>query len=287
MLKFKFADIVISVSSTNPKVVLESPPVYRQFITDGKADIVIIADFSDQLSYAEATPVFLSGGNWDLYKQNGKWVIPVCFPPGSTPKLVANFDLDYQRGELLLNRSKVMSPTYPLAYPLDEFLMINLLSRRQGIELHACAMVIDELGKGLLFTGISGAGKSTLTRLWQQHAGVTILSDDRVILRKKGREFWIYGTPWHGDALGASARTAPVDQIFILKQAKRNHIARLKPVDGAARMLARCFPTFWDPAGMASALELFDELSQSIPCYEFGFKPDQSAIDYIYQNVLI
>ena len=90
--------------------------------------------------------------------------------------------------------------------------------------MHACGVSLDVRNKGLLFAGMSGAGKSTLTRLWQKHAGLTILSDDRVILRNKAESYRIYGTPWHGDALGASARSVPLDRIFILKQASKNKL---------------------------------------------------------------
>ena len=37
---------------------------------------------------------------------------------------------------------------------------------------------------------------------------------------------------------------------------------------------------------MANSLRLFDELSQEIPCFEYGFLPDQSAIDYILEKVM-
>lgn len=285
-IKLKFADTVISVKSTNPAVRLEVPGVYRQFMTDGRADITILAGIADRLSYTTATPVFLSGGNWDLYQQNGKWLIPVCFPPGTDPLVVANFDLDFSSGELWINkRSMWRSQTYPLAYPLDELLMINFLALGRGVEFHACAVAVDDLEKGLIFIGVSGAGKSTLTRLWQKRTGVTVLSDDRVILRKKDGRYWVYGTPWHGDALGASSRAIEVDRIFILRHSLHNELTPLKPVDASAKLLVRCFPTFWNSGGMAFTLKFLDELSQSIPCHEFGFLPDQSAINFILQHV--
>ena len=39
--------------------------------------------------------------------------------------------------------------------------------------------------------------------------GVTILSDDRIAVRMKNGQPWLYGTPWHGDAGLASPASSP------------------------------------------------------------------------------
>ncbi len=198
------------------------------------------------------------------------------------PWVIAKFEEDYMKGELLLNKSEPRSlPIYPLSYPLDELLMVNILPRKEGVELHAFAVVQENQEQGLIFTGMSGAGKSTLTRLWQKRPGATILSDDRVILRKMAGGYKIYGTPWHGDAIGVSNKSASIDKIFILKQALHNGVTQLNPAVAAAKLMARCFPTFWDAEGMSATLKIITELSQTVPCYEFEFLPDQSAIDFI------
>ena len=74
--------------------------------------------------------------------------------------------------------------------------MILLLSLGKGILLHACG--IDDDGSGYLFLGNSTDGKSTMAKLWfENHAKV--LNDDRIVVKEKDGEFWMYGTPWHGD----------------------------------------------------------------------------------------
>jgi hypothetical protein len=107
------------------------------------------------------------------------------------------------------------------------------------------------------------------------------LSDDRVILHRQANGFNIYGTPWHGDARAAAQVSAPLEKIFILRHATKNYITPLSSADLATRLLVRAFPTFWDPAGMAFSLQLLDELSQTVPGYELGFLPDQSAVDFV------
>ena len=87
MITLKFAEIVISIFSASPQLELEVPHIYKQFLTDDHADIKITVDYADPPIFSYLAPVFRSGGNWDLYKQNGFWIIPISFPPGTKPKL--------------------------------------------------------------------------------------------------------------------------------------------------------------------------------------------------------
>ena len=97
---------------------------------------------------------------------------------------------------MYLNRDCIDdAAAYPLEYPLDELLIINLLAQGRGVEVHA-AGVIDPEGCGHLFLGQSGGGKTTISRLWQGVERAEILSDeDRIILRKEAGRIWMYGTP--------------------------------------------------------------------------------------------
>ncbi|OJX45992.1 MAG: hypothetical protein BGO78_03660 [Chloroflexi bacterium 44-23] len=286
MQNLKFADFAISIANGSSDFNVEIPTVYQQFFTKEAANIFLSVDWTDLSEFALPEPVFYSGGIWSLHKVADKWVIPVCFPLGSEPVKVGRFDEDFRRGELLINTHKQnLAPIFPLGYPLDEVLIINLLAKNGGIELHACAMKIEGLNIGLIFAGVSGAGKSTITRLWMNQPGVTILSDDRIIVRKKDDGYMIYGTPWHGDALGASSQSAKIDRIYILKQAPVNQISELKAIEAASKLFIRSFPTFWDRSGMQNSLKFLDELTSSVPCYQFEFLPDQSAIDFILQEL--
>src|SRR5205823_7896354 len=111
-------------------------------------------------------------------------------------------------------------PPQPLDYPLDELLMISLLARGRGVEVHGCG-VIDTNGVAYLFPGHSGAGKSTIARLWRDQ-GATILSDDRLILRLRDGRVWMYGTPWHGEEQFATAASAALSRIYFLQHAPFN-----------------------------------------------------------------
>jgi hypothetical protein len=166
-------------------------------------------------------------------------------------------------------------------HPVSEVLTVALLSRDRGVELHAVGLADN--GQGELFCGVSGAGKSTTARAWCSEPGVEILSDDRIIVRKQGDDFWIYGTPWHGEAGFASSRSAPVKRLFFLRQGSDNALKRVSTREAVARLMTCCFPTFWDPEGMAFTLSFLEEMANSLPCYELTFVNDRSVVDFVRQ----
>jgi hypothetical protein len=160
--------------------------------------------------------------------------------------------------------------------PTIELLLMHYLAQARGIILHACGIVIED--KGILFVGESGAGKSTLARLWDQENGVDILSDDRIIVRKQGREFRVYGTPWHGEAAFGSPREARLERIFFLSHGQENSTKEMTGLDPVTRLLTCSFPPLWDPQGMEFALEFFSQIAAHVPFQELSFKPEKSVL---------
>jgi len=112
------------------------------------------------LSAAEV--VFDSGVLWSAARRADRWALVLHDPvSGRKPFLVASISPTWQAGELVVRPDvfRRERETYnPLMYPLDEMLVIHLLSRGTGLLFHACGLDVD--GQGLLFVGVSGAGKS-------------------------------------------------------------------------------------------------------------------------------
>jgi hypothetical protein len=224
--------------------------------------------------------IFDSGQSWRLYSNEGHnilWVDTVF----AKPYLVGYFSLDYHSGEIYVSKSKDETGKYifPLSYPLGELLMTCLLGTGYGIMLHSCGVIAN--GNGIVFAGTSTAGKSTTARLWDRQVGVHVLNDDHTIIRKINGQFRVYGTPWHGEGGIALADDAPLKQIFILKHAPANQVLRLSRAQSAAALLVRTFAALWSAPAMAFTLQFLDELCQAVPCYELGFVPDQSAVEFV------
>jgi len=143
--------------------------------------------------------------------------------------------------------------------------------------VHACG--IDDGGRGYLFAGNSTHGKTTMARLWQDEA--LILNDDRIVLRRRGGRFWMYGMPWHGDYTGVSPQGVPLDKVFFLRHAEANEVHRREDVAACSMLLTRCFPPLWDAEGMRFTLDFCAQLVADVPCYELGFVPDKNVLDLV------
>ena len=282
-VRLELGGVVLSLVSSISDARLNLSAKYMPFISRAVPEVTLSVHHGSAPCLDPGDPLFDSGGIWTLDRVQGKLVIRLRNPGHDLYQLAA-LDLEsaLQFGDIYCTGEAWSRPDRRLSfleYPLGEVLIISLLAQRRGVLLHACG--VNDRGRGILFAGTSGAGKSTLATLWEGQAGVTLLSDDRVIVRKREGRFWAYGTPWHGDVPVASPEAVPLERIFIIQHADENRVVPLTPFDAASRLLVRSFPTFWDAEGMAFTLEFLGELSQAVPCYELGFVADESVLDFV------
>jgi hypothetical protein len=140
---------------------------------------------------------------------------------------------------------------------------------------------MDQFGQGRLFVGQSGAGKTTIARLLQQKEGITILSDDRIVLRQTGQTLWMYGTPWHGEAKLASPARAPLSQVYFLEKGSKNQLVPQKRADAIGRLFACSFLPFYSHEGLAFTLSFLEEVVKATPCPVLKFLPDRKVIEFL------
>lgn len=275
-LKISIGDIGISVTANN-RFKIDND--YSLFLSRSHPEVILRAHygFIPQIELAEK---IFDNQIWALHRSNEKFILCVHRPEPRSASItkLGVFQPNFESGDIYLGREASQTDS-PFSYPLDQILMINLLSQGKGLLVHSCG--IDNSGEGLLFAGSSGAGKSTLARLGINKKGVKVLSDDRVIVRQKDGKFWMYGTPWPGDAKVCSPEKAPLEKILFLKHAEKNIIKRIGPVDAASRLIVCSFLTYWDKKGMEFALKFCTDLVQKVPCYEIGFVPDESVLNLV------
>lgn len=287
-MSIDIAGITLTAAGAREDLNLELTPALRLFqVNEAQTDIRLRCHYSPAPAFSSAELVFASGGPWSLYRQDRQFIFHLEPDPPNRVAIVnqsfSNVEVYYYpQGDPPPEKSPLSSPG-PISFRpfygyLDELLMINFLARGRGVIFHACG-VVDE-GRGLMFVGVSGAGKSTFAELWRQRQ-VTLLSDDRIIVRRPEGQFKMYGTPWHGEARFASPESAPLERLYFIEHASRNYVRALSPADAAARMLVRCFPPFYDGEGMAFILEFVSQIAGETPCSELGFAPDASAIDFV------
>jgi hypothetical protein len=226
-------------------------------------------------------PVFDSGSVWSLFLNEDIYFLQNCqLTYESIPETLIRFAPDFRGGDAYLKNPVVDQSLWLdlFGYPLNQILMILLLSSRNGMVVHACG--INDSGRGYLFLGNSTSGKSTLAKIWHEK-GATVLNDDRIILREKDGAFRMYGTPWHGTFAETSLTELPVEKIFFLKHGTENLLFPKSGSEAVSMLLTRSFPPFWDQWGMEQVLGLLDRMAKALPCYELQFLPDERVLDLI------
>jgi hypothetical protein len=270
---------VLSFVPANHTVRLAIEKRYRSFVSDAAPGMMFRIHDGPAPHFDLGSPTFTTP-LWTLHRVQEQIIVSARVP-GTEARDLATLDLEAGQGDIY----RVDTP-WRRAYPqlvldtaLDAVLFMALLARGRGVLLHAAG--VGDIGRGVLFSGVSGAGKSTTARLWKSHSDAVLLSDDRIVVRQREGRFWAYGTPWHGDALAVSPATFPLERIFVIHHAPANGATRLRPAGAAQSLVARSFLPFWDAPGMAFTLAFLDELVQAVPCYDFGFVPDSSAVDFV------
>jgi hypothetical protein len=278
-IKFRVGEELVSIIGYPQDPGQKIPEAYLPFESQGKADLSI-RFLRGEPEIRDGQKLFESLHIWSLYSSNGTRIIKIYEEmPGLERILVLPSELNSADLYFPFSTDTAVDP---FSGPTLELLMINYLALGRGVILHGCG--IEKEGEGILFIGESGAGKSTMANLWNADEGIEILSDDRIIVRKSGGDFRIYGTPWHGEAQFVSPRGVNLKKMFFLRHAEQNEILALNGVESVQQLLKCSFPPFWDAKGMNFALDLFSELATAVPCYELDFKPDKSVIDFIYNH---
>ena len=275
-------------TSIHPSVRLALAPASRTFACAADAPDIAATVTAATLSAAPTGTrlLFDSGALWQLWEDGAGSVLRFVSPPfGATPYKTIRLDASGTRAEIAIHDGyprywRAGTPIDPFEYPLDELLITRWLSRGRGIELHACGIVAED-GRGYVFCGQSGAGKSTTARSWLGARPGTVLSDDRIVVRFEDGQYWMYGTPWHGEAELATAQRAPLTAVLLIRKAAAARLVPLAPSHAAARLLACAFFPFYDADAIGSGMECVSHLVQQIPCLELELARNPAFIELL------
>ncbi|MFQ5876152.1 MAG: hypothetical protein ACE5JH_00440 [Acidobacteriota bacterium] len=290
-LVLEVARIGLEIQATDADIRLVAEPAHLPFLAEapgGDCSTVILGPSSGRALYrVRGKTLFDTGSVWRLQEYGEHRLLTFRSPIfGRDPYLSVEFDRDYSHG---IGQTLIGGPhlghgeLHPFVYPFDEVVFLARLARNRGVLVHACGL--SDRGRGLLFLGTSGAGKTTTARLWKTRPGVTILSDDRIVIRAEGKGYRIYGTPWHGEDGWEAPGSAPLRAIFILDQAPRNRVQEIPPSAAVAQMMVRAFPAMWDQEGLEFAVRFLAHMAEALPVRRLQFLPEPSAVDCVLDAV--
>ncbi|MFZ2631261.1 MAG: hypothetical protein WA081_08655 [Desulfosalsimonadaceae bacterium] len=235
------------------------------------------------------TLLFRAGALWSIHRDNRFYRIVLHPPALRNPLWIARLDHSFSQGivycseHLKDNRNGNTVLLNPVSYPLDQILLMHFLAKAGGILIHATGWLYHN--SGWIFAGKSGAGKSTLSALIVRATGSRLLSDDRIIIRKTGHGFLMYGTPWPGEAGYALNQSAPLKGIFFLKKGNENNIRELTTSHAVAGLMPVVSIPWYDREKVDLMMAFCDEMMKSVPMYDLTFLPDESIIDVLVRFV--
>lgn len=176
-------------------------------------------------------------------------------------------------------------------YP-DEYLETLAVYRRLAeflvqadvLLMHGSVVAVD--GLAYLFTAKSGTGKSTHTKLWMQQFGsrAVMVNGDKPLLHVGSEGVTVYGTPWDGKEHLSANIACPLKAICILTRRAENHIERISKKE-VLPMLCQQIHRPADPAGLAKALALVNQLGSSVPLYRLGCNQEPEAALVAYNGM--
>ena len=155
---------------------------------------------------------------------------------------------------------------------------------KSGFFLHCSCLKYKE--EAIIFTAPSGTGKSTHTALWRRHFGdeVTMINDDKPLVREKDGRFIIYGTPWNGKHGIGENTCAPVRAIVFLSQAPENHAAPINPVEAITLLLQQTvLPS--DKVHLSKLLDMLGRMVETIPMIRLGCTISDEAVTTVYREI--
>lgn len=149
---------------------------------------------------------------------------------------------------------------------------------------HGSCVAVD--GEGYVFTAKSGTGKSTHTHLWRELLGnrVTMVNDDKPLIRITDEKAIVYGTPWDGKHHLSSKIAVPLKAVCILERSEENRIRTITPSEALPILLQQVYRPM-NAAAMARTLNLIDRLVESVRLYRLGCNMDISAAELSYNTM--
>ncbi len=170
------------------------------------------------------------------------------------------------------------------------FLSLFAMERHQidhdSMILHCCYIKWD--GKAILFSAPSGTGKSTQGGLWEQYRDAEVINGDKALIRKNEEGVWIAdGWPVCGTSGICNVEQVPIGAIVMLSQADENAVEKLGAMQAFTKVFSQVTVNRWNQAFTTRAMDLIEELVQSVPVYHLGCTISEDAVEKLEKAMAV
>jgi hypothetical protein len=249
-ITIEIGGVAIRVNATDASFLAMLENRYAGFVTLGRC-----AEFEFDIELAEP-----GSGDADLRVtwESGRWRV-------ERGDFAAEFNPQTRRGSIRQS---------PNPYSIDTVFRILhtlLLAQEGGFLLHAASAIRN--GKAFVFAGVSGAGKTTIASLAPPDA--TLLTDEISYIRKDGRRYVAFGTPFTGE-LGQLGQNvcAPIAALYLLEKEAQNHVAPVPSAEAIRALLSNVLFFTEDQRLVHSVFRSACEFVGQVPVYRLTFLPD-------------
>ena len=160
----------------------------------------------------------------------------------------------------------------------------NLAFQYDCIFMHCSAIAYHN--NGILFTAPSGTGKSTHSALWVKHFGkdVTVVNDDKPLLREQNGNIFVCGTPWDGKHHRSTNIMVPVKAVVVLSQGEENAIRPASRQEALYHLLNQTIRPD-NPEQMNTVLNIVEKMIKSIPVYHLTCNISDEAVMTVFDAI--
>ncbi len=293
LISLEIAAVCLNISCRDSVIIEDFDPAYQTFLkpeaNPAVADIDIDLELNTMPDTKGMMKIFDSEQSWSMFWEGNNYYMALNSPISEKPFWISKMNRDFTKitvycsSELIHTKEDHMVISNPVRYPLDQIILMYYLARRGGVLIHAAGIKMN--GNGYIFAGRSGAGKTTISRQFVAKGYSDMLSDDRVVVRKIGNLFRIYGTPWPGEGGIAINKSFPFAGIFFLSHGDSNRIEELNPQKVLERLLPVVSVPWYDSETMTTILSFCEDLISRIPTHTLHFRPDKEVVDVLEKSI--
>jgi hypothetical protein len=249
-ITIEIGGVPVRVNATDTSFLAMLENRYAGFVTHGRC-----AEFEFDIELAEPRS---SDADLRVTWESGQWRV-------ERGDFAAEFSPQTRRGSIRQS---------PNPYSIDTVFRILhtlFLAQEGGFLLHAASAIRNQ--KAFMFAGVSGAGKTTIARL--APPDTTLLTDEISYIRKDGRRYVAFGTPFTGelDKLGQNV-CAPIAALYLLEKGPQNHVAPVPSAEAIRALLSNVLFFAEDQELVRSVFRSACEFVGQVPVYGLTFLPD-------------
>jgi hypothetical protein len=285
-MRIEIGDVCCSLNCHDGDVLGNLKQLYRNFLSDKPADVIITLDVVDRLNADELEEAL---SQTSLTLEGNHFVAAGLTLEGEFD--IANRTLSMAVEKLLFNpclEFKLMNRLFPMVY--HTIYRAKYGGRPSAMLVHSCGIL--RRGQVLLFIGPCNAGKTTIAQLCGDQHG-QVVNDEMLLvswLHRGTGSLLARGVPIIGGISQRLNTEGLLRCILALKQSNRTTVRRLDRLEAYLRLIHQVllpeqFGANNSHSSLSMTTEFSDYVTRMVPFYELEFTMDRTALWQVIEEL--